>query len=512
MESKENYEVLKIRIVNINKVKEGKYMKEKILWGGSISAAQCEGAWVEDGKSPVEVDFAEVAKGVGLRAVEYIDANGKVHQDAAPCWNIVPKHPIKRIEKEGVNYSNRKGIDHYHRYKEDIALFAEMGFTSLNMSISWARIMPYGKDKGPNKKGIDYYRSYFEECRKHNIEPIVTLFKYDQPACLDDMYAGGWQDRCMIDEFVEFAKVCFSEYTNLVKYWITFNEINVISMLGSFTADLTKEDEFNINHNLLVASAKAVKTAHEISSNYLVGSMINHGPTYSMTSDPIDHLAILNSQQEGRYYFGDTMVRGAYPSYVKRIWKEKGLAPVISDDDKLALKEGKVDYYAFSCYGSSCFTTHNDDSQTITNLFSGFKNPYLKESEWGWIIDPYCLKIVLHELYDRYQIPLMIVENGLGAKDVLNADGTVHDDYRIDYLRGNINGMVEAVQEGVDLIAYNSWGCIDLIAASTGQASKRYGYIYVDIDDEGNGTLDRFRKDSFYWYKKVIASNGEDLN
>lgn len=485
---------------------------KKILWGGSISAAQCEGAWDEDGKSPVEVDYAEVAMGTGMRAVEYIDIDGKVHQDALPCWNIVPKKPIKRIEKEGVNYSNRKGIDHYHQYKEDIALFAEMGFTSLNMSISWARIMPYGKEKGPNQKGIDYYRAYFEECKKYNIEPVVTLFKYDQPACLDDMYAGGWQDRGMIDEYVEFAKTCFKEYTGLVKYWITFNEINVITMIGNFSNALTSEEEFSINHNLLLASAKAVKAAHAIDSSYMIGSMINHGPVYSMTSDPKDYVTILHLAQNGRYYFGDTMVRGTYPSYAKRIWDEKGISPEISDEDKQSLMEGKVDYYAFSCYGSSCYTSHNGAESNVTNLFSGIKNPYLKESEWGWTIDPYCLKLVLHELYDRYQIPLMIVENGLGAKDILNEDGKIHDDYRIEYLRGNISGMVEAVAEGVDLIAYNSWGCIDLIAASTGQASKRYGYIYVDIDDLGNGTLKRYKKDSFYWYKKVIASNGEDLD
>lgn len=484
---------------------------DNFLWGGSISAAQCEGGWDEDGKSPVEIDYAVAAKGTGLRYVCYTDANGLEHKDVLPCWNLVKEGPLIRHSSEQAHYTNRKGIDHYHRYKEDLALFAEMGFKSLNMSISWARICPDGINGGINQKGIEYYRSYFEECKRLGITPIVTLFKYDQPAVLDDRYKGGWLNRGMIDEFVYFAQACFDAYHGLVKYWITFNEINIISMFGRFSNTLNEMEIFNMDHNLLVASAKTVKKAHETDDNYMVGCMINQNPKYAYTSDPLDALKIIDEDHSSNYYFGDTMVRGAYPSYAEYLWTKRGISPVVSEEDKNILMEGKVDYYAFSCYGSGVVTTHETGDNATTNLLSGIKNPYLKQSEWGWTIDPYCLKVVLHTLYDRYQIPLLIVENGLGAKDRLTEDGKIHDDYRIEYLKGNIKGMIEAVKEGVNLIGYNSWGCIDLVAASTGQLSKRYGYIYVDIDDEGNGTFKRYRKDSFYWYKHVIETNGEEL-
>lgn len=447
-----------------------------------------------------------------MREIEYLDKEGNVHSDFLPCWNLVSKSPLKRLVNEEDNYTNRHGIDHYNRYNEDLALFAEMGFKSLNMSISWARIMPDGIKGGINHQGVEYYRHYFEECKRLGIEPIVTLFKYDQPACLDDLYEGGWQNRGMINEFVEFATVCFKAYKGLVKYWITFNEINIITLIGKMMGGIDELAAFDIEHHMLLASALAVKKAHDISDDYLVACMLNQNPNYTFTSDPLDTLGAMEREQYSVHYYGDTMVRGKYPSYAVRIWKERNIDPKISEEDKKILMEGKVDYYAFSCYGSSVFTTHDVGEKGVTNLMTGIKNPYLKESEWGWTIDPYCLKITLHKLYDRYQIPLMIVENGLGAKDVLNEDGSVHDRYRIDYLRSNIKGMIEAVEEGVDLLGYNSWGCIDLVAASTGQMSKRYGYIYVDVDDDGNGTYKRYRKDSFYWYKKVIASNGKDLD
>lgn len=487
--------------------------KRKLMWGGSISAAQCEGAWNEAGKSPVEVDYADVSTSQHtFRKVLYKDFDGNVRNDIFPCYNIVPEGGIERIESEDTHYSNRMGIDFYNRYNEDIELFAEMGFQSLNLSISWARILPYGIEKGINQEGVNYYRSVLTKLKKHNIEPIVTLYKYDQPAILDDKYDGGWLNRGMIDEFLAFVKVCFTEFDDLVKYWITFNEINGIGMIGHVLGNGSAQNAYQISHHLMLASAKAVKLAHSINQDNQVGCMIYQNTTYPLTPDPADSLDIIKKTQFGTHYFGDTMVRGYYPSYAEKMWEEKNVVIKMESDDQTILMAGKVDYYAFSCYSSSCSTTHPQETEEVVgNLSMGLKNPYLKQSEWGWTIDPYVLKITLHQLYDRYQIPLMIVENGLGGVDQLEKDGSIHDPYRIDYLRENIKGMLEAVDEGVDLLSYNSWGCIDLVAASTGQISKRYGYIYVDLDDYGKGTMRRYKKDSFYWYKKVIASNGQDL-
>ncbi len=488
--------------------------KRKLLWGGSISAVQCEGAWNEGGKSPVESDYAECSGGVAhFKSVSYRDATGNLQKGPMPCWNVIPPGGIERIEKPDAYYPYRSGIDFYHRYREDIALFAEMGFQSLNLSISWARVMPHGIDGGINREGVEFYRDVLSELKRYDIEPIVTLFKYDMPCYLDDKYDGGWLDRSMVDEFEAFAKVCFVEYRDLVKYWITFNEINGIAMIGKEFGVISAQQAYQLGHHLMVASARAVRAAHDIDPSFKVGCMVYQGTTYPMTADPTDYLTVMEQTRKRTHYFGDTMVRGAYPSYAQKIWEDEGVELEWAPTDIADLQAGKVDYYAFSCYNSSCYTSHTDENAEIVgNLMKGLRNPYLDKSEWGWTIDPYVLKITMIELYDRYQIPLMIVENGLGATDVLEKDGSVHDPYRIDYLRSNIKGMLEALDEGVDLISYNSWGCIDLVAASSAQITKRYGYIYVDKDDTGAGTLKRYKKDSFYWYQKVIATNGEDLS
>jgi 6-phospho-beta-glucosidase len=323
---------------------------------------------------------------------------------------------------------------------------------------------------------------------------------------------GGWSNRELIDEFVEFARVCFTEYKNLVKYWITFNEINMLLLSSKFAETKPDTECFTELHNQLLASAKAVSLAHAISPDYFVGSMNCGFFPYPLTCDPLD---VINCQRESQtmfYYTSDVQARGYYPSYSKRIWEKYGVDMQISDADRQILKDGKVDYFAFSYYQTNCITTHTDETETVAgNLSKGAKNPYLKASEWGWQIDPEGLKYALHEIYDRYQMPLMIVENGMGANDILESDGTIHDPYHIEYLKEHIKKMKEAVNEGVDLIGYTMWSCIDLCAASTGQISKRYGFIYVDVDNDGNGTYKRYKKDSFYWYQKVIRSNGEDL-
>lgn len=484
--------------------------RKNFLWGGDISAAQCEGAWDADGKAPVEMDFMTCGSAKGLRDLTYQLPDGTYGRKKVMITGKIPKG-AKYACIPGENYINHRGIDFYHHYKEDIGLFAEMGFKALNLTISWARIYPNGYKNGVNKKGVEYYRSVLAECRKYNIEPIVTLFKYDMPVYyIEEM--GGWLNRALIDEFTEFARVCFTEYRDFVKYWITFNEINMLIMSTRFVRPDSYQENFEELHNQLVASAKVVKLAHEISGDFRVGSMNCGFFAYPLTCDPEDVIKTQQETQDVFYYSSDVQARGYYPGYSKRIWNKYGVELVISDEDKKILQEGKVDFFAFSYYQTSCMTTHKDENEKVSgNLSKGNKNPYLKVSDWGWQIDPTGLKYALHEIYDRYQIPLMIVENGMGANDVLEKDGTVHDEYHIAYLREHIRKMREAVDEGVDLIGYTMWSCIDLCAASTGQVSKRYGFIYVDIDNEGNGTYRRYKKDSFYWYKKVIQSNGEDL-
>ncbi len=483
--------------------------RKDFLWGGDISAAQCEGAWDVDGRAPTETDYMTLGEPSKRREVTYQMPDGSYGRMPLMITARLPEG-AKYALIDGECYPNHTAIDFYHHYKEDIGYFAEMGFKALNLSLSWARIYPYGMKNGVNQKGVEFYRDVLSECKKHGIEPIVTLYKYDMPVYyMEEM--GGWQNRELIDEFVEFARVCFTEYKDLVKYWITFNEINVLAMIAEYLpADERKLNYVELHHQL-VASARAVKLAHEICSDYLVGSMNCGMFTYPLTCDPEDVIANQRTLQNRIYYSSDVQARGYYPSYAKRIWEECGLSLDITEQDKSDLMEGKADYFAFSYYSTNCVTVHNDAETTQGNLASGKKNPYLKASDWGWQIDAEGLKYALHELYDRYQMPLLIVENGLGAHDKLEEDGAIHDPYHVEYMRAHIAKMKEAVEEGVDLIGYTMWSCIDLCAASTGEVSKRYGFIYVDVDDEGNGSFKRYKKDSFYWYKKVIASNGEEL-
>ncbi|MBR4471848.1 MAG: family 1 glycosylhydrolase [Erysipelotrichaceae bacterium] len=482
---------------------------KNFLWGGDISAAQCEGAWNEDGRAATETDFMTIGGPGKMREVTIIDKDGKPGRIPAMITTALPEG-ARYATHEGVYYPNRLGIDHYHHMEEDIDLFAQMGFKALNLTISWARIYPKGYRNGINQAGLDFYRRELECCKKNGIEPVVTLYKYDMPVYyIEEM--GGWTNRELIDEFVEFARVCFTEYKDLVKYWITFNEINVEIMLSSYGFKSVK-DHLTALHNQLLASAEVVKLAHEISSEYKVGSMNCGIVSYPGTCDPEDVLMNQQIMQENFYYSSDVQAKGFYPSYAYRIWKEKGVDFTVSEEDKKTLKEGKVDYFAFSYYSSTIQTSHSSET-TAGNVFGGGKNPYLKASDWGWQIDPTGLRYFLNELYNRYDMPLLIVENGLGAHDRIEEDGSIHDPYHAEYMREHIKAMKAAVEEDkVDLFGYTMWSTIDLCAASTGQVSKRYGQIYVDVDDEGNGTFKRTKKDSFYWYKKVIASNGEDLD
>ncbi|CVI66789.1 6-phospho-beta-glucosidase BglA [Clostridiales bacterium CHKCI001] len=475
-------------------------LRGDFLWGGATAANQFEGAWNIDGKGPSTSDMC---------------TNG-THQ--------TPKRITREIE-EGTLYPSHEAIDFYHHYKEDIALFAEMGFKVFRLSIAWTRIFPTGMETEPNEAGLKFYDDVFDECRKYGIEPLVTISHYEMPYGLTKAY-NGWAGRECIDHFMRYCEVIFERYKDKVKYWLTFNEINAGTMpMGNFLSlgilnDGTENftDQVDIPqlryqglHHQFVASAKAVKLAHQKYPNFLMGNMICFMTMYPNSCNPDDILETQKQMQMRNWFCSDIQVRGEYPSYAERFFEENNIQIQMEPGDEEILKEGCVDFYTFSYYMSNCVAKNPTGEETSGNLMGGLRNPYLESSEWGWQIDPKGLRYTLNAIYDRYQIPLMVVENGLGAKDKIEEDGSIQDDYRIDYLRKHIEQMKEAVADGVDLMGYTPWGCIDLVSASTGEMAKRYGFIYVDKYDDGTGTLERKKKKSFGWYKKVIASNGEEL-
>jgi 6-phospho-beta-glucosidase len=470
-----------------------KKLPENFLWGGAVAANQLEGAWNVCGKGISTADVA-TAGSVDKRR-EYTDG-------------VV----------EGVYYPSHEATDFYHRYKEDIKLLAEMGFRCFRLSIAWTRIFPLGDEDKPNEEGLKFYDNVFDECLKYGIEPVVTISHYEMPYALVEKY-GAWRDRRLVDFYVNYCKAIFKRYKHKVKYWMTFNEINVIAVQPFIPAGIKiKEGErkeqvvYQAAHHQLVASAKAVKLGHEINPDFKIGCMLLYPLTYPETCNPNDVLAA-NEAMNKQYFFTDVHVRGYYPNFMKRYFERNDISIKMEEEDEEVLKQGTVDYIGFSYYMTLVATTDKEKLAAAGgNMLRGAKNPYLKASDWGWQVDPVGLRISLNNLYDRYQIPLFIVENGLGAVDVVEEDGSIKDDYRIEYLRQHIEEMKKAVIiDGVELMGYTPWGCIDLISAGTGEMKKRYGFIYVDKDNEGNGTLERSRKKSFYWYKKVIGTNGENL-
>lgn len=475
-------------------------LRKDFLWGGATAANQCEGGYLEGHRGLANVDV--IPHGVDRRAVMC----GTKHM-----FEIDNEHYYPALE----------GIDSYHRYKEDIALFAEMGFKTYRLSIAWSRIFPNGDEDEPNEEGLSYYEAVFKECHKYGIEPLVTITHFDCPMHLILKY-GGWKNPILIEFYKRLVTVLFTRYKGLVKYWLTFNEINMILHLPFMGAGLCFEEgedqtqaKYISAHHELLASAWATKIAHEIDPENMIGCMMAAGDYYPYCCMPED-VWEAKMRDRSNLMFIDVQARGYYPNYAWKMFEKNDIKIELSDEDAKILRENTVDFISFSYYSSRCITTRDDVTGTTGNAFKGTKNPYLKESEWGWQIDPLGLRITMNSLYDRYQKPLFIVENGLGAKDELVPDGhgsfTVNDDYRIDYLRQHIAAFKAAVEEdGVELLGYTPWGCIDLVSASTGEMSKRYGFIYVDRDDAGNGTFNRYKKKSFAWYKKVIASNGEDL-
>lgn len=478
------------------------------LWGGAVAANQCEGAYLEDGK--------------GL-SISDMMLGGDVDTPRTFCPTIM----------KDAFYPSHQAIDFYHRYKEDIKLFAEMGFKCFRTSINWARIFPNGDETTPNEAGLKFYDDLFDECLKYGIEPIVTLCHYEIPWGIAKKYQG-FYSRETIDLFVRYAKVCFERYKDKVKYWITFNEINGATIdKGRYNGVglIEKEDlertepvlkydlkdvpqhRWQALHHEFVASAKAVIEGHKINPNFVIGCMICHITWYPLTCSPLDELAAQEKDLMFNDFCGDVQVNGVYnPIGLAKLRQEGIDLSFILEEDKEILKQGKVDMYTFSYYMSNCVSADPNAEKIKGNLSGGAKNPYLEATDWGWQIDPEGLKWTLKKLTSRYpETPLMIVENGLGARDVVESDGSIHDPYRIDYLRKHIQAMSEAIDEGANLIGYTTWGCIDIVSLGTGEFDKRYGFIYVDRYDDGTGDFSRKKKDSFEWYKNVILSNGENL-
>ena len=480
--------------------------RKDFLWGGAVAANQVEGAWNLDGK------------GLSVADVAMFKPNLDVSDYAG--HNKISSEMIETaIEtKDDKYYPKRRGIDFYHHYPEDIELFAEMGFKTLRLSIAWTRLFPTGEEEKPNQKGIDYYKSVFKALKAKNIEPIVTLSHYEMPLALSVKY-NGWVNQKLIDLFVKYSKVCFEEFGEYVKYWLTFNEIDSVGRHPFITAGIVPDkcvdysfDQaiYQALHHQYVAAAKATKLCHQMIPGSMMGCMLTKLTTYPNTCHPEDVLLSLERNLDN-YSHADIQIFGKYPRLYLESLKNKGISIKMDAEDAKILLEGKADYLAFSYYMSRTESADPNKEKAAGNTIMSVKNPYLASTEWGWQIDPVGLKISLLELYDRYNIPLMIVENGMGAVDKLGDDYTVKDNYRIDYLRSHIEEMKKAVDMGVDLLGYTSWAPIDSISVSTSQMSKRYGFIYVDQDDLGNGSNRRYKKDSFYWYQKVIESNGENL-
>ncbi|MEG0526360.1 MAG: 6-phospho-beta-glucosidase [Longicatena sp.] len=474
-------------------------MKENFLWGGALAAHQVEGAYQEQGK--------------GLSIADVMTAGS----------HAVPRKITKGV-LEGEYYPNHDGIDFYHHFQEDIDLFAEMGFKCLRTSIAWTRIFPNGDEDIANEAGLAFYDKMFDYMLSKGIEPVITLSHFEMPYHLVEAY-GGWRNRKCIDFFYKFATVCLERYHKQVTYWMTFNEINNQTLIENpiyaftnsgilYEADENREEiMYQAVHYQFVASAKVVAYAKAMNKNLQMGCMVASLPYYPYSCNPKDIVKAQKCNQH-QMFFTDVFVRGTYPNHVLKQWDKKGYSLDVLEEDLEIIKRGVVDYIGFSYYLSSTVSADENMSRSGSGNAAGtdtVENPYLSTSAWGWSIDPVGMRYYLNDLYDRYQVPLFIVENGFGAVDTIE-DNKIHDTYRIEYLRAHIIEMIKAIEEdGVDVIGYTVWGCIDPISFTTGEMKKRYGMIYVDRDDLGNGSLKRLRKDSFYWYQGVIESNGKTL-
>lgn len=480
---------------------------ENFLWGGALAGNQCEGAWNEGNKGMSVADCSTYKANVDPK--DYKAQHGITSADVEAAMK----------SDDIYLYGKRHGNDFYHHYKEDIALCAEMGFKVMRVSIQWTRIYPNGIEDEPNEEGLAFYEDMFTEMKKNGIEPLVTLHHYEMPLYLANHY-DGWYDKEVITLFLRFCKTVFARYKKLVTYWLTFNEIDSVfrhpfTTIGivpdRYPEEKLEEIIYQCVHNQFVASALATKYMREMIPGAKMGCMLTRTLTYPENCNPKNMMMALKRNREN-YYYADVQVFGEYPQHILNYWKRNNIEVEITDAEIAILKSYTVDFVSFSYYMTMvCSIDEKEREKVCGNLATGVKNPYLGMTDWGWQIDPMGLTYSLIDMYDRYHKPLFIVENGIGSKDRVEADGSIIDDYRIDYFRDHIVAIGEAIEEGVDVMGYTPWGCIDLVSMSTCQMSKRYGFVYVDVDDQGHGTYDRKKKKSFDWYKKVIRTNGRDL-
>ena len=489
-------------------------LSKDFLWSAGTSANQHEGAYLEDGKGLSIADCMTKGSLKLLRHVTYRKPDGEI--ESVPFNQVNAPEGSVFGQFEDYEYPSSVGSDFYHRFKEDIQLLKESGQNAFRMTIAWSRIYPNGYDEKPNEAGLKHYDELFDELKKNHIEPIVMISHYGTPVGLTNKW-GSWKDARTIDCYTRYVRTIAERYKGKIHYWLTFSETNVVDMCQFMVAgipDKTPQIIADATKNIFIASAKAIKILHEIDPENKVGNHVAYGVSYPYVCDPNDVLLAKQAMHERHFHF-DVPARGYYPSYKLKEYEREHIHFSLTDEEKELLKNNRVDYLSFSYYNSN---TVSADPNLVGDVqgnmsFHGLKNPYLSQSQWGWTIDPVGLRICLIELWERYQLPLMIVGNGLGAQDVISDDGKIHDDYRIDFLKEHIKELKKAVEiDGVELLGYSPWSLLDTLSLSTGERKKRYGLIYVDFDDEGKGTGKRICKDSYEWYKRVALSNGEQLD
>lgn len=479
------------------------------LWGGAIACSQADGAFNEGGK------------GLSTQDCRYFDSKwdfDTIYKKNAYVSDMSEENFKKALsDNDTTYYPLRRGIDFYHEYPNDIELLSELGLKIFRTSICWARIFPNGDDEKPNEEGLKFYDDLFQKLKEKGIKIFATIMHYDIPVNLVVKY-GGWKNRKLVDFYTRYVEVLFKRYKDLVDYWLPFNEINAARFAHWDGISIIAENENNLDqavfqslHHQFIANAKAVELAKKIVKKKNIGAMVAAFTIYPGTCNPADVMQTLIDQRYSNYFYFDVMARGYYPTYMNPLFQKLNVHIHMEPGDEELLRQNTVDFLSFSYYASQIASVNEDFGVTTGNMAgSVYANPYLEKSDFGWSVDNMGLRITLNKLYDRYQLPLFVAENGLGAFDQFK-DQTVHDDYRIDYLKKHVEAMRDAIEDGVELLGYTMWGIIDIVSCGPLTMDKRYGVIYVDRDNDGKGTNKRYKKDSFKWYKKCISSNGEDI-